>query len=541
MENRLSASDLSNLFAERGQVHVTVGGTIIVEGVPPAYEELVAHVEDRLNWIPRFRQRVVKVPLGFENPIWGDDPKFDVRRHVRNVAIPRPGRLDQLRDLVGRIMSEPLDMERPLWQIYLIDGLRGGRHAYLSKTHHALVDGVAAVDIGMILLDPKRSGTQAKGSKEPWRPEELRPGEVFAQAALYAVQRPFRAVGRAARTTVSMPARTARRVIRTAEAITELAAAGPKSPRSPLNVEIGRDRRIAWVRADLDRLKRARAAAEGSTVNDVVLSVVAGALRSFLQGRGDEVPEHLVALVPVSIRRPDEDGELGNRISTILVRLPLAESDPRKRLAGLRDETARLKETDNARAASLIIEATGWAPPTINRVLSHAMARPLVFNLVVSNVPGPQQPLYLLGRQVREVYPVVPLSPQNHALSIGLLSYDGRVFFGLNGDRDAVPDLDDLAAALREALREQPVPRRAPKPTPAPRRATAARKRAPAKVAAKRGKGTTPRRRPAAKAKPQGRARTTSKASASRPKRGRRPASRGARGRRGRPSSRRSS
>src|SRR5918994_3332722 len=224
MENRLSASDLSNLFAERGQVHVTVGGTIIVEGVSPAYEELVAHVEDRLNWIPRFRQRVVKVPLGFENPIWGDDPKFDVRRHVRNVAIPRPGRLDQLRDLVGRIMSEPLDMERPLWQIYLIDGLRGGRHAYLSKTHHALVDGVAAVDIGMILLDPKRQGTKMKRQDDRWQPDERRPGELFAQAASFAVQRPFKAAGRAARTTFKMPAKTAGRVIRTAEAFTGLAA-----------------------------------------------------------------------------------------------------------------------------------------------------------------------------------------------------------------------------------------------------------------------------------------------------------------------------
>jgi len=499
MDGRLSASDMSSLFAERGPIHVHVGGTIIVEGVPPAYDELVAHVTDRLNLVPRFRQRIVRIPLGIENPVWGDDPMFDVRRHVRNVAIPRPGRLDQLRDLVGRIMSEPLDMERPLWQLYLIDGLRGGRHAYLSKTHHALVDGIAAVDIGMLLLDPKKTGTKLKGPKKPWKPEEVKPGDLFAQAASFAVQRPFKAAGRAARTTISMPAKTARRVIQTAEAFSGLAAGGPSCPKSPFNVEVGRDRRVAWERTDLDRLKRARAAAEGSTVNDVVLSVVTGALRRFMEKRGDEVPDYLVALVPVSIRRPEEEHDLGNRISTILVKLPLSEKDPRKRLAMLRDETARLKESANARAASLIVEFTGWTPPTINRLLSEAMSRPLVFNLVVSNVPGPQQPLYLLGRRLREIYPFVPLSPQNHGISVGLLSYDGRVFFGLNSDRDLVPDLDDFATAIREALREQPVPRRKPAAKPATKKATKAgsakRKRAPAKEAAQRKRPAGAKRR----------------------------------------------
>jgi diacylglycerol O-acyltransferase len=460
--NRLSGSDMSSLLAEHGPIHVHVGGTIIVEGSPPSYDRLAVHVERRLNLVPRFRQRIVRIPLGIENPVWGDDLQFDVRRHVRSVGVPRPGRRDQLRDLVGRIMSEPLDMERPLWQLYMVEGLTGGRHAFISKTHHALVDGVAAVDIGVILLDPSPGGTRTEVPEAPWDPDEPSPAMLVAQAASDRLQRPFRAAGRAARNTVRMPKMTAQRVLRTAEAFTGLAAGGPTCPTSPLNVPIGRDRRVAWLRADLDRLKRARAAADGSTVNDVVLSVTAGALRRFLEGRGDEVPDYLVALVPVSIRRPEEKGELGNRMSTILVKLPLAQPDPRKRLETLRDDTLLLKESDNARAASLLIEATGWAPPTINRLLSSAMTRPLVFNLVVSNVPGPQQPLYLLGRRLREIYPFVPLSPQNHALSIGLLSYDGRVFFGLSGDRDVLPDLDDLAGALREAIRDQPAPRSRP-------------------------------------------------------------------------------
>jgi diacylglycerol O-acyltransferase len=486
---------MSNLNAERGPIHVHVGATIIVEGAAPTYEQLVRHVEKRLLLVPRFRQRIVKIPLGIENPVWGDDPQFDPRRHVRHVSVPRPGRLDQLRDIVGRVMSEPLDMERPLWQLYLVEGL-SGRHAYISKTHHALVDGVAAVDVGTILLDTSKRGTRVKLPEKPWDPDEPSPTMLLSQAASERVRKPLRAAGRAARTAVTTPAQTAARVLRTAEAFTGLASGGPRVPRSSLNVKIGRDRRIAWARTDLDRLKRARAIAEGSTVNDVVLSVAAGALRRYLDRRGDRVPPYLVALVPVSIRRPVEKGELGNRISTIMVRLPLAEPDPRKRLEQLRDETRRLKESDNARAASLLIEATGWAPPTINRLLSRGMARPLIFNLVVSNVPGPQQPLYLLGRRIREIYPFVPLSPQNHALSIGMISYDGRIYFGLAGDRDVVPDLDDLATALREALREQPVPRAKPKSRPA---AAKRKKPAPKRVSARKKvtpkKKVTPRKR----------------------------------------------
>jgi len=501
---RLSGSDMSNLFAERGPIHVHVGGTIIVEGASPSYEQLIAHVEKRITLIPRFRQRIVKIPLGIENPVWGDDPQFDVRRHVRHVSVPKPGRMDQLRDLVGRVMSEPLDMERPLWQLYMVEGM-SGRHAFISKTHHALVDGVAAVDVGTILLDATKGGTRIKLPEAPWDPDEPSPTMLVTQAASDRVRKPLRAAGRAARNAVAMPSQTAARVLRTAEAVTGLASGGPRVPKSPLNVRIGRDRRVAWARTDLERLKRARAIAEGSTVNDVILSVAAGALRRFLDRRGDPVPDYLVALVPVSIRRPDEKGELGNRISTIMVRLPLTEPDPRRRLERIRDETKRLKESDNARAASLIVEATGWAPPTINRLLSSAMARPLLFNLVVSNVPGPQQPLYLLGRRLLAIYPFVPLSPQNHAVSIGMISYDGRIFFGLAGDHDVVPDLDYLAEALGESLRELPVPRAKPKKKPAAKKAPPTKasrsKRAVARVKAVATKPAHPKRSAAGKRK----------------------------------------
>jgi WS/DGAT/MGAT family acyltransferase len=251
-----------------------------------------------------------------------------------------------------------------------------------------------------------------------------------------------------------MPRSTATRMKQTAEGFGELAASGPSAPRTFINQEIGRDRRVAYVSTGLDRLKAMRGET-GGTVNDVMLSVTTGALRRTFERRGEPIPEHVVGLVPMSIRRPDDEAELGNRIATLLVTLPISVADPAERLTSINAETTRLKRSRQAAAASLIIEATGWTPPTINRVLAGAISRPLAFNLVISNVPGPQVPFYLLGRRLAAIYPFVPLSPQNHALSIGLLSYDGGVFFGLAGDRDVFADIEDVAADLEAALDEQ--------------------------------------------------------------------------------------
>jgi diacylglycerol O-acyltransferase / wax synthase len=453
---RLSPSDMSSLLAERGPIHVHVGATMIMEGEPPEFDALLEHVEARLPLIPRFRQRVTPTALNLTNPEWIDDPDFDLQWHVRHSALPAPGSLEQLRDYVGRVMSEPLDFERPLWQLYLIEGLDGGRHAYVSKTHHALVDGVAAVDVGTILLDPNPEGTEVSIPEQPSEPDEPSPEMLFVRSSSDRIRRPLRAARRAAGNAISMPVETASSVMRTAEGFADLAVGGPACPPSPLNVPIGADRRVAFVGGSLDELKDARGGS-GATVNDVILCVTAAALRSFLIGRGNELAEDLVALVPVSIRRSDEHSELGNRIATILVRLPMGPHDFTERLALVREETARLKRSEQARASSLIIQATGWTPPTINRLISGAMARPRVFNLVVSNVPGPQMPFYLLGRRLREVYPFVPLSPQGHALSIGVVSYDGGVFFGVAGDRRAVADIDSLAGALWAVLDGLPV------------------------------------------------------------------------------------
>ncbi len=454
MSDRLSASDMSSLVAERGPIHVNVGATIVVDGEPPDFERLLDHVDGRLALVPRFRQRVTPTPLNLSNPEWTDDARFDLSWHVRRVALPAPGDPAELRELVGRVMSEPLDLNRPLWQLYLVEGLEGGRHAYVSKTHHALVDGVAAVDVGTVILDPSPEGSEIELPAERTEPDEPSPEMLFVRAASDRVRAPLRVAQKAAREALGMPRSTAGRVMRTAESFAKLAAAGPTVHRTFLNQEIGRDRRVAFADTELEALKSARTGTE-ATVNDVILSVAAGALRRLFERRSEPIPPQIVALVPMSIRRPDEDLELGNRIATLLVPLPIGELDPTARLAAIHAETERLKRSEQARAASLIIEATGWTPPTVNRVLADVISRPLSWNLVVSNVPGPQVPFYLLGRRVEAIYPFVPLSPQGHALSIGVLSYDGGVYFGIAGDRDVLPDLAEFEADLDAALGEQ--------------------------------------------------------------------------------------
>ncbi len=452
--DRLTPSDMSSLLAERGPIHVHVGATLIVQGKPPAYDDLVAHVKKRLNLVPRFRQRVTPTPLGLDNPVWADDPRFDINWHVRHAALPKPGTMAQLRELAGQLLSQPLDFDRPLWQLYLIEGLEGRRHAYVNKTHHALVDGVSAVDVGTIILDPSKDGSEVTVADTEWEPDQPSAGMLLVRGASERIARPLRTARKAARTAVTMPRSTARNVMSTAEAFAGLAAGGPNAPPTFINETIGRDRRMAFVQTDLELLKAARGS-DGPTVNDLILAGVAGGLRRYFVRHNQRLPEHIVALVPMSIRREEEAGDLGNRIATLMVPLPIREREPSTRLADIHASTTRLKASKQAAAASLVIEATGWTPPTINRVLAGALSRPLNWNLVVSNVPGPPVPFYLLGRQIEAIYPFVPLSPQGHALSVGVLSYNGGVFFGLAGDRNVIGDIDALADDLSLAIHEQ--------------------------------------------------------------------------------------
>lgn len=426
-----------------------VGGVLVLDGAVTR-EAVVQRLRDRIHLIPRYRMRLDEAPLGIAHPVWVDEPEFDAERHVRRAALPPPGGDAELSEFVGHVLSERLDRSRPLWQLWVVEGLADGRTAVVAKMHHALVDGVAAVDVSTVILDPTAEGLElpappegpARGGGTGERVEEL----ARVTAARLDVPR------RLARQTVSRalslePRGAARQVREAAGVLGELARVRPAAPETRLNARIGAERVFAMGRGRLDVVKDVRRAT-GTTVNDVLLASVALMLSDFL---GADAPRHVVALVPVSLRGEGERGELGNRISTVFVDLPL-HGDPLERLHAISLSMRRVKQSAQVRAGALIVGATGLAPPLVSSIAVRAMSGPRIFNLVVSNVPGPQSTFYLAGVPVREVYPAVPLNPRNQALSIGILSYNGGVYHGLLADRDAVPDVARAAAGMERAL-----------------------------------------------------------------------------------------
>jgi WS/DGAT/MGAT family acyltransferase len=457
LSDRLSSLDVSFLYLEESTTPMHVGGVSVFE-VPAEgfdYDRLVSLIKRRIAFVPRYRQRIRWVPGRIASPVWVDDEAFDLSYHVRRSALPRPGSDAQLRDLAARIMSRPLDRDRPLWEMYLVEGLSGGRFALLTKTHHAMVDGVSAVDIGQVILDttPEPRPTPAA----TWRPAREPSGaELVAGALSDLVHRPS-AVLDSVRSGLSDVRRTAERLAGTATGVLAVARTVSRSaPTTPLNVEIGEQRRYATADSSLDDYKAIRKA-HGGTVNDVVLAVVTGALREWLMTRGEAVGGAAVvrAMVPVSVRTEDQSGALGNRVSSYLVDLPVGEPSPVMRLHQISYAMQGHKETGQAVGADALIGVAGFAPPTLHslgaRVASGLSRR--VFNLVVTNVPGPQFPLYAAGARLLASYPVVPLA-KGQAVSVGLTSYNGGVYFGLNADRDAMPDVDVLAQCIEDSLAE---------------------------------------------------------------------------------------
>ncbi|MFZ5850948.1 MAG: WS/DGAT/MGAT family O-acyltransferase [Actinomycetota bacterium] len=457
MADRLSPLDVSFLYMEEPTTPMHVGG-VAVFALPEGgfdYEELVGLIRERIAFVPRYRQRIRWVPGRLANPVWVDDEHFDVTYHVRRSALPRPGGEAQLRELVARLMSRPLDRHRPLWEMYLVEGLSRRRFAVVTKTHHAMVDGISAVDIGQVILDttPQPRETPA----DTWHPApEPSWFELVAGAMADLVRRPTEVVD-TVRTGASDVRRTAGRLVGTAGGLLAAARTAVRpAPETPLNVPIGEQRRFATLRTDLDDYKRVRKA-HGGTVNDVVLATVAGGLRAWLLTRGMSLPSAstLRAMVPVSVRRPAQRGTLGNQVTNYLVDLPVGEPNPVMRLHQVSYAMRAVKETYQAVGAEALVRLGGFAPPTLHslgaRVASGLSRR--LFNLVVTNVPGPQFPLYAHGAQMLEAYPVVPLA-KGQAVSIGLTSYNGGVFYGLNADRDALRDVDVLARCLGEALAE---------------------------------------------------------------------------------------
>jgi diacylglycerol O-acyltransferase / wax synthase len=452
-KDRLSAIDASFLAQEKQSSHMHVCALVLFEGPPPGREEFCEHLGVRLRRVPRYRQKLAFPRLEAGRPFWVDDPNFNLDYHVRHTALPKPGSDDQLRALAGRIFSQRLDRSKPLWEIWIVQGLEGGRFALISKTHHALVDGVAGVDIATVLFD--LSPVPAEPERDDgWSPEPEPSGvDLIAEGVKGLVRTPFSLAGRAL-DALQRPGEAAERIREAAEGLGEVVWAGMNpAPDVPLNVEIGPHRRVRWVQSRLSDFKEVKNSL-GGTVNDAVLAVVAGALRRWLRDRGVRTDGvELRALVPVSIRSEDERGALGNRIAAMRGPLPVYVDDPVERLRVVREAMGELKESKQAVGAEVIAGLTDFAPPTLLAQASRLNFSTRLFNLIVTNVPGPQFPLYLLGREMQEIVPIAFL-PENHALAVAIMSYNGKVDFGLLADHDAMPDIDAFAAHLEESLAE---------------------------------------------------------------------------------------
>lgn len=453
MAEALSPADRSSLAAEVGPVNMAVGGLLLFEDGPGmAYADVVARVEDRLHLVPRYRQRLQDTPVGLANPVWIDDDGFDVGWHVRRAVLPAPGGTAELAELVGREMSRRLDRSRPLWELTVVEGLEDGRAGLFAKMHHALVDGVAAVDIGTVLLDPTPDPLDIPAPEQPWEPRAYDRRRHLARLAATPVVRAQKLLlDSATRALQPDPRRTANDLKSATELLVELAKLRPSAPMTPLNAGLGPNRRFAPAAAPLADLKRA-GKAQGGTVNDALLAAVAGMLRRYLTAAGEPTSKPLVALVPVSVRRPGEAG--GNAISTVLVDLPVDEPDPARQIARIHAAMTEIKNSAAIRAGALLVGASGWAPPLVSSTLARATGGVRAFNVVVSNVPGPQQPFWLNGCRLLAVHPAVPLNPATQGLTVGIVSYDGTVCFGLLADRDLDPPLQVASEGLREALAE---------------------------------------------------------------------------------------
>ncbi|HEV7460819.1 MAG TPA: wax ester/triacylglycerol synthase family O-acyltransferase [Solirubrobacteraceae bacterium] len=455
MAEALSPGDRSSLAAEQGPVNMAVGAVLVFEGGRGLdYDAVVERLRTRLHLIPRYRQRLASAVPGVAQPEWVDDEHFDLRWHVRHVALPPPGGDAELAAFVGSEFSRKLDRDRPLWELTVVEGLEGGRVALVPRMHHALVDGIGAIDVGTVLLDPSAEPIDIPPPEGPWEPQAYDRGRHLARlAATPFVRAQKMMLDTATRALDTSPRRAAEDLRRATDLMTELARNRPQAPMTPLNEPISPNRRYAIARASLPELKAAGKRA-GGTVNDALLAVVTGMLRRYFEAAGLNLDAAPVALVPVSVRREGERGALGNRISTVFVDLPIAERDPLVRLRRISETMRALKESSAVQAGALLVGATGWAPPLVSSVLARAMGGVRAFNLVVSNVPGPQQPFYLGGSRMLEVFPIVPLNPVNQRLSVGILSYDGGVFFGLLADRDLEPSVEVGAQALQTALEE---------------------------------------------------------------------------------------
>jgi WS/DGAT/MGAT family acyltransferase len=483
---RLTGLDTSFLHLERSGAHMHVASTSVFAGEAPTHAEFREHIASRLHLVPRFRQKLRFVPFTQGRPVWIDDPHLNLDYHVRQTALPAPGSDEQLRNLAARIFSQQLDRSKPLWELWLVEGLTGDRFAIIGKSHHALVDGVSGVDITTVLFDLDAEPAGAPDKAPPWlaspEPTDVQLLTEAWKERLTSPPEIYRGVRHALR--------GPRQVLKGVGATTKMVSAGMAAPDTVFNVEIGPHRRFQMTQTDLTDLKRVKDA-HGGTVNDVILSIVAGGIGRYLRARGHDTEGlELRAMVPVSVRAEEEHGALGNRISAMMAPLPVWCEDPVERLQLMTAEMGDLKSSGQAVGAEILTKLTDFAPSTIASQAARLQPAQRFFNLVVTNVPGPQFPLYVLGRRMESIFPMVPLA-RRQALCVGIMSYNGQVNFGLIGDYDAMADLDsfalDLEGATKEVIATAPAKKKAKaKSKSKKRKAAAASSNGAAPVAAER-------------------------------------------------------
>jgi diacylglycerol O-acyltransferase / wax synthase len=455
--DRLSPLDASFLHIEDGVSHMHIASIAIFEGPPPPFGDIVDMVDAKLDLVPRYRQKVKFVPFELGRPVWVDDQHFNIEYHLRHTALPAPGGENELRKLVGRVMSQQLDRSKPLWEIWVVDGLEDGRWAMLSKTHHALVDGVAGTDLLAVIMDLSPDAARPEHRSE-WVPHAEPSGtELVVEAMENMVRSPYEQL-RAARAQTRVVRQVAGYVGELASGVFALSGLVRPTQVSSLNGPLGPHRRYAWASTSVEDIKEVRKE-HGGTFNDVVLACITNGFRELLLSRGEDVERVVRTLVPVSVRPRDTsgkavgDGTFENKVSAMFAELPVEIEDPWVRLAAITDQMKDLKESKQAMAGEALTSMSGFAPPMLlalgMRLATRAGQRNV--NTVTTNVPGPQFPLYAAGRRMLRAFPYVPLGGQIR-LGIAIFSYDGEVNFGITGDYDTTADIDVLAHGIEDGM-----------------------------------------------------------------------------------------
>jgi diacylglycerol O-acyltransferase / wax synthase len=447
----MSPMDASFLHIEGPDNPMHIGGVSIFEGPSPPFDRLEEMVAGKLDRVPRYRQKVRFVPLGVGRPVWVDDPHFNLSYHLRHSALPAPGSDQQLRRTAARIFGQHLDRSKPLWELWMLEGLSESRWALLSKVHHCMVDGVSATDMMTVMFETGGDQTTA----EEWEPApEPSGGELVLRTLSHRTIHPSEQL-RSLRAAARAPGASLGQARELLRGMASAAQVMRPPGGSSLVGSVGPHRTWSWAHARLGDVKSVRTAL-GGTVNDVVLTVVSGGLRDLLEARGERVADRTIrALVPVSVRRPGEQGVYNNRVSAMFAELPIGIADPAERLDAVRKQMDGLKQSKQAVAGDVLTSLSGYAPPMLLALGARLAARSpsLGVQTGVTNVPGPQQPLHTLGRRMLESFPYVPLI--GHArISIAIFSYDGGLYFGVTGDYDSSSDIDILTAGVERSMTE---------------------------------------------------------------------------------------